>query len=837
MKTIKFKLIIKILCSFLLSLCLQTDVKALITDSLRNGDVVEGPYYYAQNKAEKGFWDSFRYIERVSNGQFVYCIEPLVHIKNSEIYDIKEGSYLDYFDIDEQTWDRITKIAYFGYKYKEEGIDHDAPKWYVAAQMMIWQLADPNCESYFTKTVHGERDDTILQEEIAEINHLVDTFDEKPNFINFPTKLLFNQKVEIKDAKNVLSKYTVENIRNAIIQIKNNSLSIDAYKLGNVTFELHRNGKFYHTPTRLFYSPNSQMAIEAGKVKPISHKYSTKTVGHQIIIQKSDYDTGLNKPVGDASLENAIYGVYDQTGKIGEITTDKDGEGVLENIKNPGTYYIQEIKPSQGYQLDKTRYSVTINETDFSKTIKVLEKVQKRPFSILKVYASNKTEILKPEPDITFDIYLKSSHKKITSITTNQDGYATTTLPYGTYIVHQVNSPLYYEKIEDFEIKIDKDTTEPLHKTIANRGIEAKVKVVKKNQETLERVPIKGIKFKIKNLDTDTYVCTKITYPTVSEVCEYETNEQGEFYTVESLPIGHYQLEEINQFIPGYIWNSTPLLFEIGTTDDIKHDATIGNYIELSFLNRPKKGQIEIIKVGEKLIYSNNSYHYENIPLKDVVFELYSKEDVIINGQLFKKGEIIETLKTDSSGQAISRELPLGKYYIQEIFSNEGNMVNSKIFEIDLKDESKNQNTVLKSIEISNFLPKGKLEFIKYGPNNKLLPNAVIQIFTLDDVCIFEGLTNNEGKIYLENLPLGNYYLIEKMAPHGYLKNDEKVFFEIKKNDDLIKISMLNHENITTENIKLPDTEKNTSYASMFIGIIFSLLGLSFTVYEKIRQD
>ena len=71
----------------------------------------------------------------------------------------------------------------------------------------------------------------------------------------------------------------------------------------------------------------------------------------------------------------------------------------------------------------------------------------------------------KKEANITFDIYDKNG-KYITSITTDENGYAEVELPYGTYIIKQKNTTKNYKPVEDFLVEIteqDQDLTYKLY--------------------------------------------------------------------------------------------------------------------------------------------------------------------------------------------------------------------------------------------------------------------------------------------------------------------------------------------------------------------------------------
>ena len=120
--------------------------------------------------------------------------------------------------------------------------------------------------------------------------------------------------------------------------------------------------------------------------------------------------------------------------------------------------------------------------------------------------------------------------------------------------------------------------------------------------------------------------------------------------------------------------------------------------------------------------------------------------------------------------------------------------------------EIKENNEVIKS-SIKDEIIKGTLEFSKIDfSSEEPLPNTLIEIYKENDELVFSGRTNEEGKIVIEELEYGKYYILEKEAPAGYLLNEEKMDFEIKEDGEIVKAVMMD------EIIKVPDTLKNESY-------------------------
>ena len=223
--------------------------------------------------------------------------------------------------------------------------------------------------------------------------------------------------------------------------------------------------------------------------------------------------------------------------------------------------------------------------------------------------------------------------------------------------------------------------------------------------------------------------------------------------------------------------------------------------IELKFKNTEVKGKIVINKVGEKFIISNNKYSYSNTKLAKVEFGIYDK-----NRNLIKK------IYTDKNGNAEIDDLKLGIYYIKELQTLKGYILDNKEYKIELTYKDQYTSVVTNKINLNNYLEKGKLEFTKTDLiNGEVIPNTIIEIYTDNDKLIFTGKTDRNGKIVINNLKLGKYYILEKEAATGYTITDEKVYFEINKNGEIVKAKM--KDKPITGTLEFTKTDVSTSEA------------------------
>ena len=92
-----------------------------------------------------------------------------------------------------------------------------------------------------------------------------------------------------------------------------------------------------------------------------------------------------------------------------------------------------------------------------------------------------------------------------------------------------------------------------------------------------------------------------------------------------------------------------------------------------------------------------------------------------------------------------------------------------------------------------NYLKKATIEFTKNDlVNGDVIADTIIEIYTEKDELIFTGKTDKDGKIVITDLKVGKYYILEKEPSTGYVITDEKVYFELKENGEIVKAEMKN---------------------------------------------
>lgn len=781
---------------------------------------------YIKKFREDGYikYQQAAFIRRSEDNKFVYCLQPYVDIDNNlPYYNIERRDYATVLNMTEEQWDRISLLAYYGYGYDKNGYDHSAQKWYAVTQVLIWRTAEPKSRIVFTDTLNGSENSNLFKSEIAELESLVNNHYKRPDFGDNDLVIPLGQSVTLTDNNNVLSNFKVSSTENVNAVISGNTITITATGIGEAKINLVKNAKKYTEAPIVYYSNHSQNVFRVGYYDPIPALMQAKVIGGRVEINKLDSENKNNYPQGNATLEGAVYGIYNTSGElISKITTDKNGYSISDYLPSLGEFFIQEITPSKGYTLDRNKYSVVIDENVLLASLNVYEKVKETNLTIFKVFANSKTGILTPEPNVSFEIYLNdcntNAYEKSNDntcyfgkITTDKNGYADIRLPYGNYTFRQINSTPNYEKVEDFDIVVGDDIESNIYRLISNAEITAKLKVIKIDKETQDVIPRSGIKFKIKSLLSNEYVCQTITYPKAETLCEFETDDNGVLITPYPLVSGKYQLEEVDQVIDGYLWNKESQVFEIGENSTLITDNKYGVLFETKFENQAVKGKIEINKKGEKFVVDNGKYYYEEINLENVKYGLYDENNNLIT-------EVI----TNSDGYAMIENLKLGKYILREIESSNNHVIDKNEYVVELKYKDQYTAVVTKCFDFKNKLSKGKLEFTKYDELKlNTLPNTKIELYLCDEeeVLIGEYTTDDNGQVIIDNLPSGHsYFILEKEAPISYILNEEKIYFKINDNNEVVKTEMTNTK-IKSKVIIHKVDEENNPLEGVVIGI------------------
>ncbi|WP_418407700.1 SpaA isopeptide-forming pilin-related protein [Blautia sp.] len=573
-----------------------------------------------------------------------------------------------------------------------------------------------------------------------------------------------------------------------------------------------------------------------------SHTFTNKRVNATIDLVKEDSETG-NSAQGDAVFEGAIYGLYAREDinhpdgrsgvlykkdeQVATLTTDKEGKASVSNLYL-GKYYLKEITPPVGYLLDEEEHDVNCNyEGDQVETVKrntvSKEDVIKQPFQLIKAADNDKTDadLLK---GAGFSAYLISSltvkddgsydftnatptvltEDGKTEMFTDERGYACSIpIPYGRYIVRETTTPHNFMPVDDFIVTVTENSTTPqVWRVLLDDEFKAKLKIVKQDDETKLPVLLANTEFKVYDLDAKKYVEQVTTYPNTVVHKSYFTDENGYLILPESLKCGNYRIEEVSA-PDGYTQNTQYVEIKVDKNTAYQMDSVSGDaIITVTYENHPVKGKLVIHKSGETLKSFKKDFVYEETSLEGAEFEIYAAEDIFtpdhqVDEQgnrhvIYAKDTLVKTVTTNKNGEAVIRDLPLGKYRVKETKAPSGFALNPDSQEVSFIYKDQNTPEIEEKLEFSNERQKVELSVEKqdaetgkalkgatFGLYNKEAISSGDKVIVKADTLLQEITSNEKGKAaFTLDLPLGRYYVKELQAPAGYVSSDEILEFD-----------------------------------------------------------
>ena len=443
------KKILFLTLSFIFILCSYQEVHAS-SDTFYEAEMIPNIYLVRDDGTTKYFQQA-RFYRRASDQKAAYCIDPF------KVFDIHHSNY-DIVDKIENLSDniknRIRDIAGFGYGYP----GHEDSKWYAVTQLMIWKEIEPTKDFYFTDTLNGNRIDAY-QNEINEIETLINNSKIAPSFANNIYYGLVGQAIHLTDTNYVFSEYTIPTAEEGIVYTRiNNDYSITSSKPICITQNLTRYFSYHNDPVLFYYNGNSQSLMTVGNpdavIYPVNFCFQELT----LTIKKIDSTTNDTTSPGEASLLGTTFTLYDENmNKIKDLELNENLEVSISsrdsNI-NYGKYFIKETNSGIWYQENNTIYEINFSKDNTNIELIVENEVIEKELVIKKKYGDG--QIMKAEEGIQFDIYDHNNHY-LTTITTDSNGIAKITLPYGHYKVKQTNTTEGYTMAKEFEVFIENE--------------------------------------------------------------------------------------------------------------------------------------------------------------------------------------------------------------------------------------------------------------------------------------------------------------------------------------------------------------------------------------------
>ena len=357
----------------------------------------------------------------------------------------------------------------------------------------------------------------------------------------------------------------------------------------------------------------------------------------------------------------------------------------------------------------------------------------------------------------------------------NDEGYLITDMiPFGRYKITEVkSSDDYYLNENSVEILVNDDTiSNNIYEfNFYNEVKKGNIKILKVDNES-KRV-LNGVKFGL-FANEDILSNNLIYYKKDQLIAEQVTNSDG-IAIFNNLLYGKYYIKEL-EYLNGYKKNDNK--YEV--------DLNINEYY-LEIENVLEKGSIKLEKFGEIFNYKTGISGFKK--LENIEYRLYANDDIITGDGIihYKKGDIVSIKSTNSSGIVTFDDLILGNYCITENKTLPTYIIDNNSYCFNLYDT--------KDIyyEHKNYLKKGNLKITKLDLDSKLPIKNNNIVFNIKNLStnryIYINNTkdlklNNDGYLYIENIPFGEYLIseIKTLPTYELNKNDKKIFI----NEDTI---------------------------------------------------
>ena len=377
---------------------------------------------------------------------------------------------------------------------------------------------------------------------------------------------------------------------------------------------------------------DAPQTVQVKEGQTVTVEFRNQPMGNLIIHKLSSKDK--------APLEGVQFkitcadGTYlpDEGGKLssnGLYWTNAEGQIVLSGIT--GTVVVTEVESIPGYTIDPDTQSqtVVVNPDDTQELWFYNTPVG--GVELIKVSSADKTERI---PNTTFDIRRVSDDALVDTVTTGRSGKVYLPLESGDYYAVETEAADGF-KLDDTPIYFTVKDAETTRKTVTNAPLSG---ILLHKVSTADGEGIPGVSF--------------ILYDeTHTPIDQQTTDDRGYAWFEDLTESGRYYLRELEN--EGYIPDT-----QLRTVY-----VKAGEVTEVEWENTPITGQIQITKKSAD--YNPTTGLPAGTLLEGAVFEITDKA-----------GNVVDTIRSDSRGLAVSKQLPLSRYTIREVKAPEHYGVN-----------------------------------------------------------------------------------------------------------------------------------------------------------------
>ena len=591
---------------------------------------------------------------------------------------------------------------------------------------------------------------------------------------------------------------------------------------GKIAFDDLKFGKYILKETKApdgYLLDDSEYEIEINK-EDVEEIIVYNSYNSNAKIIKKDKDTG-------SVLSGVVFDLYrmgDPDTKIGEYTTDQNGEIFVEELAD-GSYYFVETKALDGYILDETKHQFTIDvvKGDVEFEFELINELKpKYTINISKQDITTKEEL----PGAT--LQLKDNTGKVVDewVSTDKKHEIAGLIP-GVYTLTETIAPDGYIKAESITFELKEDMTSETDYVMYDDYTKLTVNKFDKITEKELSDAILQIKDEAGNV-----------------YAEFTTTDEGKVF--ERIPAGKYTLIE-KEAPEGYLV-SEPVEFEVKETKDMQTVDMYDDYTKLHISKQDITNKEEIkgaklkikdaegelveewitdgkIHVIEKLAPGKYTLIEETAPdgyvlAEEVEFEVKETGEIqkvvmyddVTKLSISKQDNVTKTnlagakLELRDSAGNVAAEwttteedyviigLPIGEYTLVEVEAPVGYKLAEDIA-VEIKDTADVQKYVMYDEKEPYTIKISKQDIT----TKKELPGATLELKDSTGKVVDKWVSTDKPH-EISRLAAGKYTLTEKIAPKEY-ELAEDVTFEVKATGEIQKVVM--YDEIKTYTLKV----------------------------------
>ncbi len=524
--------------------------------------------------------------------------------------------------------------------------------------------------------------------------------------------------------------------------------------------------------------------------------------------------TGLLPEGHKYPLENVVFtATLKSKNELSDtITTDVEGKAQTRRLAY-GTYTITETQGVEGFDLVPP-YDVFISQNGKIYFSYIEDATVQREISIVKkddgtgnviAMAGTKFQVLNSAKEVvTFDV-LHPQPTTLTEFETDSSGsvYLPNKLIAGTYYLRELQAPNgYLLNTEDIPFEVTDSSPQTIVVEIKDVNAMGIINIEKTGEvfegmqgglPVYSQQPLADVVFEV--IASDNIITNDGTLrASMGDVVDTLTTDAEGKTVSKQLYLGSYIVRE-KQVPKDYVLDKTEhtaiLEYADQNTPIVQADITVQNAL--------RKLNITFTKTAE--LMNNDELSFNYVEKKGIEFGLYANAS-ILNAEsrvILAKDDLISTAISDENGNVNFKGIPNVDCYIMETNTNKNYIPNATKY-IVAKSETNPEDTevfgtINKGRAVKNHLVKKALEILNHEKDKEeiVIPKGEFDVIFQNKV-VAQGVTDEYGKIYITQVPLGNYVIKQTKAHDDYLLNEQAFEISITNTQDDFVVKVPNEK-------------------------------------------